>query len=52
MTEDHDQIIRHAEKIGVLESRVEALLADKKKGVWAILVLLGNAGFDRFIGGL
>ena len=51
MTEDHDEIIRHDERLGVLEKHKEVTDADKKKGFWAIVVLLGNAAFDRFMGG-
>lgn len=51
MTEDHDEIIRHGEKITSLEDDVDELKADKKKGIWAIMLLLLNAAADRFIGG-
>lgn len=51
MSEDHDEIIRHDERLGVLEDFKDETVADKKKGFWAIVLLLGNAAFDRFIGG-
>ena len=52
MTDDHDEIIRHDERINVLEEFKDETNSDKKKGFWAIVVLLGNAAFERFAGGL